>query len=78
MNGGMGKDGTADQRRKERSEAFKNVQKERDIKESQGRWKGREDEERAGYVRNGMYDKKIGTKKEKKKEDGKKILQRHF
>ena len=30
----MGKDGTAEERRKERSEAFKNVQKERDIKES--------------------------------------------
>jgi hypothetical protein len=34
MNGGMRKDGTADERRKERNEEFKNVQKERDIKES--------------------------------------------
>jgi hypothetical protein len=28
------KDGTAEERRKERNEVFKNVQKERDIKES--------------------------------------------
>jgi hypothetical protein len=32
MNGGMRKDGTADEKRKERNEAFKNAQKERDIK----------------------------------------------
>jgi len=34
MSGGLRQDGTAVERRKERNEAFKNIQKERDIKES--------------------------------------------